>query len=162
MYKYNICFIKLENRILLINREQAPWMGRWNGIGGKLEKGETLKQSVIREVFEETGILLDDVVDKGTVTWEVDGVHKGGMYLFFAELPKDYLYQVPKKTEEGIIDWKEIAWVLDPENEGVASNIPFFLPKMLFDDKQYEHLCIFKGGQMVGYQAIEKTKDMAK
>ena len=161
MLKYTICFIKQENRILLLNRERSSWMGRWNGVGGKLEIGETPEQSIKREVLEETGIRLEKVIDKGIVTWEVDEEYIGGMYLFFAELPTDYHISVPQKTDEGILDWKDISWVMDPENEGVATNIPYFLPKMISDKKKYEHFCVFKGGQMVGYKAIEKTEPIA-
>lgn len=48
--KYNICFIKQGDRILLLNREKPSWMGCWNGVGGKLEPEESPTQSMIREI----------------------------------------------------------------------------------------------------------------
>lgn len=40
LFKYNVCFLKSEDRILMLNREKAPIMGVWNGVGGKNEVGE--------------------------------------------------------------------------------------------------------------------------
>lgn len=40
MIKYNLCYIRKENKILLLNRELPGWMGCWNGVGGKLQANE--------------------------------------------------------------------------------------------------------------------------
>lgn len=143
MLKYTICFIKRGNEVLLLNREYPSWMGSWNGIGGKLDGGETPLQCVTREILEETGLRLDNVVYKGVVTWEVDGVPAGGMYTFAATVPDDLVYETPRKTAEGILDWKEIAWIMHPKNTGMATNVPKFLPKVLDDEGLYEHKCAF-------------------
>ncbi|MUG70412.1 NUDIX hydrolase [Paenibacillus validus] len=150
MLAYNICFIRRSDEILLLNRNKPSWMGRWNGVGGKVENGETPRASVLREVYEETGIRLDTVRFKGIVTWLVDGRHYGGMYLYTAELEAAYPYETPIKTEEGILDWKKIEWILDPNNEGVASNLPRFIPLMLQEDGCYDHHCLFMNGAMTG------------
>lgn len=42
-------------------------MGVWNGVGGKIEKGETSDMGAQREVFEETGIEVESFFSKGTV-----------------------------------------------------------------------------------------------
>lgn len=130
MYKYTLCFIKRGNNILMLNRYFKPIMGRWNGIGGKLEVGETPEQCVLRETFEETGISLGHTKFVGTVTWITD---KGssGMYVFISEVATDFHYVTPITVEEGILDWKELEWVLSPDNLGIANNIQEFLPSML-------------------------------
>ena len=152
MLKYTICFIKKGNEILLINREKPSWMGSWNGVGGKIAVSETPEQCVIREVFEETGIELESVKYKGVVTWTENGIFTGGMYAFTADVPENFKYNTPAKTDEGILDWKSIQWILDPQNTGVAHNLPGFLPKMLDDDGIYEHLCVFEDDVLVGIQ----------
>ncbi|USK57773.1 NUDIX domain-containing protein (plasmid) [Cytobacillus solani] len=43
----------------MLNREKPPIMGVWNGVGGKIEKGETSDEGALREVFEETGIRVE-------------------------------------------------------------------------------------------------------
>lgn len=151
MLQFTICFIIQGDRVLLLNREKPAWMGRWNGVGGKINPNESPQLSVLREVYEETGLLLEKVYDKGIVTWEVDGVDQGGMHLFLAYLPEDVIYETPRKMREGILDWKALDWVLHPENEGVASNIRYFLPAVLQDERRFDHHCIFRNGLMVGY-----------
>lgn len=150
MLAYNICFIRRNDEILLLNREKPSWMGRWNGVGGKVEPGEPPRASVLREVYEETGIRLHTVCYKGIVTWLADGRQYGGMYLYAAELEADCVYETPIKTEEGILDWKKIDWILHPNNEGVASNLPRFIPLMLQEEGCFDHHCLFTNGVLTG------------
>src|SRR5690625_4212210 len=153
MLKYTICFIKRGNEILMLNRESSSWMGMWNGVGGKLEKDETPLQCIIREVKEETGISLTDVEYKGNVTWGVDDSYSGGMYAYIAELPTTYEYPTPIKMEEGILDWKDIDWLLHPENAGVA-NLKYFLQLMLNDPRTYNHCFVYDGDEVKDFQSI--------
>lgn len=154
MYKYNICFIKRGSKILLINRNSAPLMGKWNGVGGKIEAGETVLESVLREVYEESGIKLESAVDKGAVTWYVDGACVGGMHLFVAELTKDFLLDTPKLMDEGVLDWKEIDWIVDPRNEGIAEHVSYYLKSLFENDEQNEHRCTYREDKLVEYQLI--------
>ncbi|PKR84469.1 NUDIX hydrolase [Heyndrickxia camelliae] len=149
-YKYTICFIKKGEQILMLNRVKSPWMGIWNGVGGKIEKGEEPKESVLREILEETGISLKDVDYKGVVTWLVDGIRTGGMHAFVAEIPETFEYHTPVSTDEGILAWKNISWILHPENLGLA-NVKYFLPQMLEDSNTYNHQFIYENGNVVDY-----------
>lgn len=154
MYKYTIGFIKQGTRLLMLNRNNAPTMGLWNGVGGKLEIGETPLQGIIREAAEETGFELTNFVYKGIVTWEVDAAHKGGMYAFVAELPDGVDDQLPRKVDEGILDWKEIDWLFDDGNKGVSVLIPRYLPMLLNNEQIYEHKCTILNDRLVAYEAI--------
>lgn len=54
--------------ILLIQRGREPRKGQWSIPGGKIEKGETLQQALVREIREETGVVVNpgpliDVLD---------------------------------------------------------------------------------------------------
>lgn len=137
----------------------------WNGVGGKLELNESPRESIIREIEEETGLVLESVHFKGLVTWSVDGNRVGGMYTYMAELPLDYRYETPIKTDEGILDWKNIRWILNPDNKGVAYNIPRSIEKILFDYECYEHRCFYKNGELIHHEsrvideAIENITD---
>ena len=54
-----------ENRVLLIRRGQPPLLGEWSLPGGVLECGETLREAVIREACEETGLVVETVAMLG-------------------------------------------------------------------------------------------------
>lgn len=147
-YGFTICFIQKGDDVLLLNREKPAWMGCWNGIGGKIEPGETPHDCILREICEETGIQVDSIEFKGLVTWEDNGIECGGMYTYHAKVPEDYDYRVPLKTREGILDFKNIGWVMDTQNEGVAHNLAFFLPYVLGNRLPHLHACIFEDGKL--------------
>jgi 8-oxo-dGTP diphosphatase len=42
--------------VLLIQRGRPPFMGHWSIPGGKVERGEAMRDAVLREVEEETGV----------------------------------------------------------------------------------------------------------
>jgi 8-oxo-dGTP diphosphatase len=48
-----------QNRVLLIRRGQPPLLGEWSLPGGVLECGETLREAVVREAREETGLVVE-------------------------------------------------------------------------------------------------------
>lgn len=47
--------VRDDDRLLLIRRGQDPGEGRWSIPGGRVERGETLAEGVVRELAEETG-----------------------------------------------------------------------------------------------------------
>jgi 8-oxo-dGTP diphosphatase len=157
MYSYTLGFIKRNDEILLINREKNPWKGCWNGLGGKIEQHETPKESMIREIEEETGIQLDPltVIYKGYLTWNVFDANGEGLYIFLIELGPSFTLATPHKLGEGILDWKKIDWINDFENYGVADNIPYFLPFVLNDHKLYHYHCTFEGRELKSVTKVE-------
>jgi len=157
---YNLVFIKQNNQILMINRNKSPWMGMWNGLGGKLKNNETLNQSVIREIKEETNLLFkeDEIEYKGIVTWNDEfKTITNGLYLFLFNLDSSILYETPIITNEGVITWKDISWVLEKDNIGVSYNIPYFLENVLNDKKIYHYHCVFDKYNLLKVETKEIT-----
>lgn len=150
MLKYNLGYIKRDHQVLLLNRDKPGWMGCWNGVGGKLEPNESPRASMLREMDEETGISGLSVHFKGFITWSrTEDTDFGGLYLYTAYLPSHTLYETPLRTDEGILEWKDISWILHPDNLGVAYNLPSNM-RMAFEDQRcFDHHSIFEGNQLV-------------
>ncbi len=60
-----------NGRVLLVQRGHAPLKGQWSLPGGAVEVGETLSAAVQREVFEETGL----IVEVGPIVDVLDRIH---------------------------------------------------------------------------------------
>ncbi len=56
---YNICVLIDNDKLLLKFANRGISKGKWNFPGGHVEEGETLEESVIREIREETGLVLE-------------------------------------------------------------------------------------------------------
>jgi len=66
MITTSLCYIfNKNNQVLLIYKKRGFGQGLWNGAGGKVETGESIETSVIREVEEETGLKVSKLQTKG-------------------------------------------------------------------------------------------------
>lgn len=67
-----LCYVKRSNQTLMIHRvkkENDMHRGKWNGLGGKLEPGETPEDCAIREIHEESGLVAANPMLKGILTF---------------------------------------------------------------------------------------------
>lgn len=76
--------------------------GKWLGVGGKLEDGETIDECARREVFEETGISKANLVRVGLIHFRSDIYPDEDMYLYVGHIDKK-----PELNEtcEGELKW---------------------------------------------------------
>ncbi|MDD2908019.1 MAG: 8-oxo-dGTP diphosphatase [Candidatus Gracilibacteria bacterium] len=67
-----LCYLKKDSKTLMLHRvkkENDTHEGKWNGVGGKFELGETPEECAIREIKEETGLIAKNPILKGILTF---------------------------------------------------------------------------------------------
>jgi ADP-ribose pyrophosphatase YjhB (NUDIX family) len=89
-------------RLLLVQRANEPGRGRWSLPGGRVEPGETDAQAVVRELREETGL----IVSAGALVGVVTRAAPVGDYVIF-----DYFCQVSGGRLHPGDDAMDAAWV---------------------------------------------------
>ena len=94
-------FVRRGDEYLLIKGAPTKrlWAGKYNGIGGHVERGENILSSAQRELFEEAG-LMADLWLCGTVI--VDAGDTGiCLFVFCGDNPRGEI----KAGKEGIVEW---------------------------------------------------------
>jgi len=103
-----------DGKILLEKRKNEPGKGKWSIPGGLVELGESVEQTVIREVKEETGLEVEkpehiDVVDN--VIKDENGEVKYHFVII------DYFVKLKGGTMKATSDAEELRWVTFDEVE---------------------------------------------
>jgi 8-oxo-dGTP diphosphatase len=83
-----LCYLKRDDHTLMLyrHREGDYHRGKWNGLGGKLEPGESPEDCVRREVKEESGLEVKVMRLKGVITFPLfDGLDD--WYVFVYTVP---------------------------------------------------------------------------
>ena len=101
-----LIFVVAGSKVLLIRKKRGHGIGKVNGPGGKLEDGETLKTCAIRELFEETGLVVKDAQCRAELRFvEQKGPQwLGFVYIAEADACSDTIHQ----TAEADPFWSEI------------------------------------------------------
>ncbi|CUM67818.1 uncharacterized protein PRCAT00005524001 [Priceomyces carsonii] len=158
-YTYGIVYCPELRKVLLLNRQKSPWMGRWNAVGGKLDIDESPRECIVRETYEETGLSLSQYVARGVTRWNVDDIDFNGMYLFTAQVSSETVrsYKTPVVfCHEGILDWKDIDWILDPQNTGIVASLQKLLKLILSGDKDDLYLLTYTSNDLTAFEYIPK------
>ncbi len=95
-----------------VKKQNDIHQGKWNGLGGKLEPGETPEECVRREVLEESGLLIRRPVLKGLLTFPLFAKEEDWYaFVFVADDAEGDLIDSP----EGNLCWIEDDHLLDLE-----------------------------------------------
>jgi 8-oxo-dGTP diphosphatase len=132
-----------------IKKENDMHEGKWNGLGGKFEPGETPEECVVREVFEETGLTIRSPQFKGRIAfWDLVPESKNRMhvYIFLADQFSGEL----KESEEGFLQWISNEQLLDL-NLWAGDRI--FLP-WLDQDRIFSAKFIYNNGDFLDHQVV--------
>lgn len=137
-------------RVLLVHRNRRPGdaqLGKYNGLGGKVEPGEDVVAGMRREILEESGLICDSLVLRGTVSWP--GFGAGGEDWFGFLFRVDHYEGEPwAENDDGPLSWVEVERVLElPLWEGDRH----FLPLVFGGGPQFHGVMPYRDGQPVGW-----------
>ncbi len=141
-----LCYLKHAGETLMLHRTKRPGdihAGKWNGLGGKMEAGESPEECVIREVFEESGLAILNPRLRGLLMFPD---FKGNDWYVFVFTATEFRGEV-KENEEGYLQW-----VPDFELESLPlwpSDQYFF--RWIKEGKFFSAKFIYEGDEMKDY-----------
>ncbi|WP_406944667.1 8-oxo-dGTP diphosphatase [Halobacillus sp. SY10] len=111
------CILKVDDSVLMLKKPRRGW---YVAPGGKMEAGENIKDSVVREFKEETGLSIEKPELRGSFTFvmreEEKTAHEWMMFTFYST---SYSGDLLDESEEGELEWVPVKEVLQkPMAEG--------------------------------------------
>ncbi|PKL83074.1 MAG: DNA mismatch repair protein MutT [Ignavibacteriae bacterium HGW-Ignavibacteriae-3] len=143
-----LCYLMDGERTLMLHRVKKKndvHEGKWNGLGGKFEPGESPEECAIREVREECGLIIKKPVMHGFITFPMfDGKKDWYVFVFTA-----------REFEGELIDSHEgkLEWI--PDNKLLELNLwegdRTFIP-WLFEEKFFSAKFIYENGNLITHE----------
>lgn len=133
--------------VLRNRRNHDQHFGKYNGLGGKLEKNEDIFQCMQRELHEEAGIVAEETVLRGTINWTGFGPN-GEDWFCFVFLIKKFSGTPWSENEEGQLMWHDIA---DLHSLPMWEGDRHFLPLVFDEDPRMFH----------GYMPYQNSKPLS-
>lgn len=138
-------------QVLMVHRNARPddhQLGKYNGLGGKIEPDEDVLSGMRREIREEAGIECDSLQLRGTISWPGFGKH-GEDWLGFVFLVEAYSGTPATENAEGTLEWIAI---------GEISGLPLwegdrrFLPLVFdADPRPFHGVMPYRDGRMLSW-----------
>ena len=137
-------------RVLLIHRNRRAadaHLGKYNGLGGKLEAGEDVVAGMRREIREEGGLECEEMVLRGTISWPGFGLGGEDWFGFIFRVDR-FRGEPHSDNPEGVLEWVEVGRILElPLWEGDRH----FLPLVFQDGKQFHGVMPYRAGRPVSW-----------
>lgn len=132
-------------------RPEDPALGKWNGLGGKVERDEDVASCMARELREEAGIEATGMVLRGTILWP--GFGKGGEdWMGFVFVVDGWSGEPFESNPEGSLSWIRV-------DDLLAGAVPlwpgdrYFLPLVFDNDPRPFHgVMPYENGQAVDWR----------
>jgi len=142
-----LCYLKQDGHTLMVYRNKKPGdmhAGKWNGLGGKFEPGETPEECVIREVREESGLEIADPRLHGLLMFPG---FKGDDWYVFVFSATEFIGELINSPEG------ELRWVPDEELDSLSlwpSDRIFF--QWMREGKFFSAKFVYKGEEMKDWE----------
>ena len=116
-------------QILLGMKKRWFGMGKWNGLWWKKEPHETIEASAVREIAEESGIIITEnqLAFHWTIQFIFQWKEDWNQIVYIYSIP-NYQWEEPIETEEMNPKWFSIH---DIPFDSMWEDDPFWLPRML-------------------------------
>lgn len=138
-------------RVLMVHRNARPGdlhLGKYNGLGGKIEPDEDVVSGMRRELREEAAIEATAMQLRGTISWPGFG-KQGEDWLGFIFVISAFDGEPPPSNAEGTLEWVEV------ERVGELPLWPgdkYFLPLVFGPDpRQFHGVMPYRDGEPVGW-----------
>ena len=144
-----LVYVKREGHTLMLHKARGYQQGKWNGLGGKFDPGESPEDCMKREVFEESGLRVEAAQLKGFITFPTfDGEDDWYAFVYIVSKFSGTL----KASDEGELSWIPDAKVLDLNiYDGDRVFLPWLEQPGLFSAKFVYEDGVFKEHEVVFY-----------
>ncbi len=143
-----------RQRVLLVHRNARAddeHLGKYNGLGGKLEADEDVLSGMRREILEEAQIECTSLQLRGTISWPGFGKN-GEDWLGFIFLIDAFEGTPPARNEEGPLEWIELDRMMDlPMWEGDRQFLPLVFDN---DPRAFHGVMPYRDGRMVSWSYV--------
>lgn len=141
------------SEVLLVHRNARSddeSFGKWNGLGGKLERDEDVATGMVRELEEEARIQVTAMRLRGTVSWPGFG-RNGEDWLGFIFVIDAFTGDAPSANLEGELHWHPVQRLFDGTLDFWEGD-RYFLP-LLFDDdpRTFHGVMPYENGRPTGW-----------
>ena len=153
-----LCYLRKDDKTLMIHRvkkQNDMHQGKWNGLGGKFEPGETPEECAVREIREESGLTATHLILKGFLTFPAFS-NEEDWYAFVFVV--DEFQGELIDSREGILEWIENEKVLSlPLWEGDRIFLPLLDKPGFFSGK-----FVYRERRLVSHQVMVYEAHLTK
>ncbi len=99
-----LCYLIKDDQYLMLLRNKKKNdvnKGKWIGVGGKVEQGETIRDCMHREIAEETGFNADQLVYRGILNFYYENMEPEKIYVYTC----DHFHGELRSCDEGTLAW---------------------------------------------------------
>ncbi|MEG0277168.1 MAG: 8-oxo-dGTP diphosphatase [Coprobacillus sp.] len=144
-----MCYLKRNHQTLLLHRikkENDINAGKWIGVGGKFEDGESAEECMCREIYEETGYTVHALNFQGFVMFpKLYHGQDEGMFIYTCD---DFSGELNDVCDEGVLKWID---------DNQISSLPMWEGDYHFfdwitDDKIHSAKIVYEDDKVIEYK----------